>query len=63
MVDGSRNIVLGDVIPSEDVADLGEFANHLLEPELEGLVDDDEVHLVGVYPAVLPLQFQQFVQP
>jgi hypothetical protein len=55
VIDRTGDIVLWDVVITEDVADLGELANHLLEPELESLVDDDEVHLVGVDATILSL--------
>ena len=41
-----------DYVAGEDALDLVELVEHLLEPQLIGLVDDDEEHLVmGRLPA------------
>ena len=61
MIDSPRNVVFGHVVPPEDVPGLRQLTNHLLEPKLEGLVDDDEVHLVRVDVLIISLQLQQLM--
>ena len=63
MVDGPGYVVLRHRDLAEYVASLGQLANHLFEPQLEGLVYDDEVHLVRIDATLLALELQQFVQP
>jgi hypothetical protein len=61
MIDSPRNIVFGYVVSPEDIPGLRQLTNHLLEPKLEGLVDDDEVHLVRVDVPIISLQLQQLM--
>ena len=46
MVASAGDLVFGYEVLAQDIADLGEFANDLLEPEFEGLMDDYEVHFI-----------------
>ena len=46
MVASAWDLVFGHEVLAQDIADLGEFANDLLEPEFEGLMDDYEVHFI-----------------
>jgi hypothetical protein len=48
------------VILIENVANFGKFANHLLEPKFEGLMDDYEVHFIGANIAIFALEREEF---
>jgi len=43
---------------SQDLLQLGNFVQHLLEPEFIGLVNDDEKHLIVLAIRLRLLQFE-----
>ncbi len=65
-MDDAPDVALLDMLAGEQALDLVEFDQDLLEPQLVGLVDDDEQHLVMRRPP-LPHAFglltgQQFIE-